>query len=107
MSTTRLSPTYGYPPAHGHYVTFRITIVDTGRVPVAVDPLDFAVRTAGLGRTTTYDGNSPYSGSGDQLDSTELKPGQRVSNNLTFDVIHPTGTLLYAPGGHTALAWRF
>lgn len=107
VSTTRLSPGYGYAPARGHYVTFRITIVNTGRVPVAIRPLDFAVRTPGLGRTTTDDGNAPYSGGGQQLDNTELDAGQRISNDLTFDVARPRGTLLYAPGGRTALAWRF
>jgi hypothetical protein len=106
-SATRLSPSYGRPPLHGHYVTFRLTVVNTGRVPVLVRRGDFSVRTPGLGRTTTDDGNAPVSGSGSQLDTTQLAPGERVSNDLTFDVRHPTGTLLYAPSGRVALAWTF
>jgi hypothetical protein len=107
VSTNRLSSSYGYPPARGRYVTFRVTLVNTGAVAVDIRRLDFAVRTPGLPRTTTDDGNSPYSGSGSQLDTTELSPGQRVSNDLTFDVRTASGTLRYSPGGKTALAWTF
>jgi hypothetical protein len=90
VSSTRLSPTYGSGPAHGHYVTFRVRVADSGKVAIELQRLDFYVRTPGAAKTTTDDGNAPVSGSGSQLDSTELGPGQRVSNNLTFD-----------------LAWRF
>jgi hypothetical protein len=107
VATTSLSKSYGYPPANGHYVTFRLTITNTGRVPVLIRRLDFWVQTPGAARTTTDEGNAPYSGSGTQLDTTQLNPGDRVSNNLTFDVTHPTGTLFYGPGGHRALAWTF
>jgi hypothetical protein len=107
VSSTRLSPTYGVPPAHGHYVTFRVRVVDTGKVPIEVRRLDFFLRTQGAARTTTDDGNAPASGSGSQLDTTELEPGQRVANDLTFDVAKPRGTLFYAPAGRVALAWRF
>jgi hypothetical protein len=107
VSSTRLSPTYGVPPVHGHYVTFRVRVADTGKVPIELRRLDFFVRTPGAAKTTTDDGNAPASGSGSQLDTTELEPGQRVSNNLTFDVATPHGTLFYAPAGRIALAWRF
>lgn len=107
-STTRLSDSYGDAPAHGHYVTFRLTITNTGRVPIVIQRLDFWVKTPGARKTTTDDGNAPYSGSGSQLDTTELEPGDRVTNNLTFDVADPTGTLFYGPGGkRPALAWTF
>jgi hypothetical protein len=107
VSEHRLSPTYGVPPVHGHYLTFRVRVSDTGRVPIELRRLDFFVRTPGAGKTTTDDGNAPASGSGSQLDTTELEPGQSVSNNLTFDVATPHGTLFYAPAGRVALAWRF
>jgi hypothetical protein len=107
VSTTRLSSTYGSAPLHGHYVTFRMQVADTGKVAIELRRLDFFVRTPGAAKTTTDDGNAPASGSGSQLDTTELEPGQRVSNNLTFDVATPRGTLYYAPAGRIALAWRF
>jgi hypothetical protein len=107
VSATRLSPTYGVPPVHGHYVTFRVRVADTGKVAIELRRLDFFLRTPGAAKTTTDDGNAPASGSGSQLDSTELEPGQRVNNNLTFDVATPHGTLYYAPAGRIALAWRF
>jgi hypothetical protein len=106
-STTRLSPTYGYSPRFGHYVTFRLTIHNTGKAPIVLQRLDFWVTTPGTHKTTTNDGNSPYSGSGSQLDNTELTAGEHVTNDLTFDVANPTGTLYYAPGGHKELAWTF
>jgi hypothetical protein len=106
-SSTRLSTSYGYAPANGHYVTFRITIRNTGRIPIVVQRLDFWVRTPGAKKTTTDDGNAPYSGSGTELDTTELTPGEKVSNNLTFDVATASGTLLYGPNGKPALAWTF
>lgn len=106
-STTRLSSSYGDAPAHGHYVTFVLTIKNNGRVPILLQRLDFFVTTPGAAKTTTDDGNAPYSGSGTQLDTTELVPGKRVTNNLTFDVAHPTGTLFYAPQGEKAIAWTF
>jgi len=107
VSQTRLSPTYGYPPRYGHYVTFRLTITNTGKAAIEIQRLDFWVRTPGAKMTTTDDGNSPYSGSGSQLDTTELTAGQHVSNDLTFDVAHPSGTLYYGPRGHKELAWTF
>lgn len=106
-STTRLSPSYGDAPLHGHYVTFQLTIANTGQVPVLLQRLDFWVRTPGAAKTTTDDGNSPYSGSGTELDTTQLVPGKRITNNLTFDVANPSGTLFYGPNGRKALAWDF
>jgi len=106
-STTRLSPSYGYAPQHGHYVTFRLTIRNAGKVPILIQRLDFWVRTPGAAKTTTDEGNAPYSGSGSQLDTTTLTPGDSVTNDLTFDVANPTGTLLYGQNGHPALAWTF
>jgi hypothetical protein len=107
VSTTSLSRGYGYSPQHGHYVTFGLTIRNTGKVPVTVGPLDFLVRTPGIARTTTDDGNAPYSGSSRQLDQTELAAGHQVRNQLTFDVADPSGTLFYAPGGDRAIGWTF
>jgi hypothetical protein len=107
VSQTRLSKTYGYSPRNGNYVTFRLTISNTGQVPIEIQRLDFWLTTPGVKKTTTDDGNSPFSGSGSQLDTTELTPGQDVTNDLTFDVAHPTGTLFYGPGGRKQLAWTF
>jgi hypothetical protein len=112
VSTTRLSPSYGYPPEHGYFITFKIKIKDVGSTAIVIHRLDFWVRTPGLGRINTNDGSAFVSGSPRQLDTTELTPGSAVystiSNNLTFDVSHPTGTLYYGPGGHhPTVAWRF
>jgi hypothetical protein len=112
VSTTRLSPTYGYAPLHGYYVTFTIKIKDVGTTPIVIKRLDFWVKTPGLGRINTNDGNAFVSGSSRQLDTTELTPGAAVvstiSNDLTFDVSHPSGTLYYGPGGKKpTVAWRF
>src|SRR4051794_31959192 len=38
ISRTSLSSTHGYPPSHGYYVTFRVTITNAGRRPVGVGP---------------------------------------------------------------------
>lgn len=112
VSTTRLSSTYGYPPSHGYFVTFKIKIKDVGSTPIVIQRLDFWVRTPGLGRVNTNDGTAFVSGSPSQLDTTELTPGASVvstiSNNLTFDVSHPSGTLYYGPGGKKpTVAWKF
>ena len=56
-STTRLSPTYGYAPSHGYYVTFPLTIKNTGQASLLIERLDFYVKTPGLGKITTNDGN--------------------------------------------------
>ncbi len=107
VSRTRLSSGYGYPPAHGYYVTFPLVINNTGHASLLIERLDFYVKTPGLGKVTTNDGNAPYSGSPQQLDSTLLAPGKKLSNNLTFDVSNPSGTFYYAPGGKPSIAWRF
>ena len=107
VSTTSLSRGYGYSPRYGHYVSFRLTIRNTGKVPVTVGPLDFWVRTRGAARTTTDDGNAPYSGSSRQLDSTVLAVGHQVRNELTFDVADPSGTLFYGSRGSRAIGWSF
>lgn len=107
VSRNRLSPTYGYPPAHGYYVTFPLIIKNTGQQSLLIERLDFYVKTPGLGKITTNDGNAPYSGSPRQLDSTLLAPGKTLSNNLTFDVSRPRGTFYYAPGGKPSIAWTF
>ena len=106
-SKNRLSPTYGYPPANGYYVTFPLTIKNTGQASLLIERLDFYVKTPGLGKITTNDGEAPYSGSPQQLDSTLLAPGKKLTNNLTFDVSHPKGTFYYAPGGKPSVAWTF
>jgi hypothetical protein len=107
VSTTRLSPDYGYGPQHGYYVTFTVTAVNTGTGPIEVGPRDFVVRVAQQSPVTSYDGNAPFSGAPTQLDNTQLDPGQSVSGALTFDVRHPHGTLSYAPDGSAALSWAF
>lgn len=107
VSTASLSRGYGYPPRSGHYVGFRVTIRNTGKVPVTIGPLDFWVRTPSAARTTTDDGNAPYSGGGRQLDQTQLAAGHVVQNKLTFDVAKPRGTLFYGPGGKPAIGWTF
>jgi hypothetical protein len=106
-SKNRLSPTYGYSPLHGYYVTFPLKIENTGQTPLLIDRLDFYVKTPGLGKITTNDGNAPYSGSPRQLDTTPLAPGLKLHNNLTFDMSKMKGTFYYAPGGKPTAAWTF
>jgi hypothetical protein len=107
VSRGRLSSSHGYPPARGYYVTFHISVVNTGSKPIDLVPTSFYVRVPGEGRVTSYDGNSPYSGAGRQLDHTELDPGQTVRAPLTFDVRSPHGRLAFAPDGSAAIAWLF
>jgi hypothetical protein len=107
VSTTRLSPSYGYPPEHGYYVTFPLVITNSGHASLLIERLDFFVRTPGLGKVNTNEGAAPYSGSPRQLDSTLLAPGKTLRNNLTFDVSSPKGTFYYAPGGKPSIAWTF
>jgi hypothetical protein len=106
-SRTRLSSSYGYPPARGWYVTFRLVVTNTGSRSILVSPHDFFVRPPSGLHVTSYDGNAPYSGAPRQLDTTQLEPGQRVAAPLTFDVAKPHGRLAYAPDGSTAIAWTF
>lgn len=107
VSRTSLSSSHGYPPAHGLYVTFRMTVANTGRRTIALSPRDFFVRIGDGARVTTYDGNSPYSGAARQLDQTLLEPGERISAPLTFDVDGRHGRLAYAPDGTAAIIWTF
>jgi hypothetical protein len=107
ISRTSLSSTHGYPPSHGYYVTFRVSIANVGRQPVGVGPGDFAVVVGGRGRVTSYDGNSPYSGAGRQLDPTELLPGDVVRAPLTFDVRSRHGRLGYYPDRTAAVTWVY
>lgn len=107
VSRNRLSPTYGYPPEHGYYVTFPLVIKNTGQASLLIERLDFYVKTPGLGKVNTNEGAAPYSGSPRQLDSTLLAPGKQLRNNLTFDVSDPKGTFYYAPGGKPSIAWTF
>jgi hypothetical protein len=107
ISRERLSSSYGYAPAHGYYVTFRVVIANTGRKPVQVTPANFFVRIGAKGRVTSYDGNAPYSGASAQLDPTVVEPGDRVRAPLTFDVGARHGRLAYAPDGSPAVIWRF
>lgn len=106
-SRTRLSPSYGYPPAHGYYLTFHVQITNTGRQSVDIMPQNFVVTIPGEGRVTSYDGNSPYSGASRQLNSTQLDPGQGVSAPLTFDVAHLHGRIAFVPDRSAAISWRF
>lgn len=103
----RLSRSYGYPPARGYYVTFVLTVVNTGSQPVDLGPPNFHVRIAGEGVVTSYDGNAPYSGASRQLDNTELAPGESLHAPLTFDVRRPHGVLMYLPDRSAAVTWRF
>jgi hypothetical protein len=107
VSRTRLSSDYGYPPAHGYYVTFTISVVNTGSQPIDIGPNNFHVRIAGEGTVTSYDGDAPYSGASSQLDATEIDPGQSLRAPLTFDVRRPHGTLSYLPDASPAVTWRF
>ena len=107
VSRTRLSPSYGYPPAHGYYVTFTLTIVNTGSEAVDLGPSNFHVRIPGEGVVTAYDGNAAYSGASAQLDSTELAQGERLRSPLTFDVRRPHGRLDYLPDRTAAVTWQF
>lgn len=106
-STTRLSSSYGYAPQHGHYVTFLISVTNTGSESIEISPRNFVVEIHGQGVVTSYDGNSPYSGASRQLDTTELEPGEHVSAPLTFDVRQTHGRLDFRPGRATAAAWTF
>ena len=107
VSRTSLSSTYGYPPSHGYYVTFRLTITNTGRKPVQIGPANFALTVQGQGRVTSYDGNGPYSGAHAQLDTTEIGPGDVIRAPLSFDVRTPHGRLLFLPDRTAAVVWRF
>lgn len=107
VSRTRLSSSYGYAPARGYYVTFRITIANTGSAPIDIGPANFHVRIPGEGTVTTYSGNAPYSGASEQLDATELDPGQSLNGPVTFDVRRPHGVLSYLPDRSAAVNWRF
>ncbi len=108
ISRTRLSSSYGYGPANGLYVTFRMTVANTGRRTITLSPRDFYVRLSDGGhRVSTYDGNAPYSGASRQLDETLLEPGDRVRAPLTFDVDGRHGRLAYAPDGSAAIIWTF
>jgi hypothetical protein len=107
VSTTSLSRSHGYPPQHGYYVTFRLVIRNTGSQPVVVNPRGFVVRIPGQGITTSYDGNSPYSGANRQLDTTELEPGGTDRAPITFDLRTRHGRFDYRPGRTTVAAWSF
>lgn len=107
FSRTRLSPSYGYPPQHGFYLTVRVTVVNDGSRAVHIAPQNFVVHIPGQGRVTSYDGNSPYSGASRQLDTTEIEPGQRVRAPLTFDVSGRHGRIAFVPDESPAVVWRF
>jgi hypothetical protein len=107
MQSSAALSSYGDPPRYGHYLTFRLTITNTGSAPILVRRLDFWLKTPGTARTTTDDGNAPFSGAAQQLDTTQLPPGHRISNDLTFDVAGLSGTLFYGATGHPQLAWAF
>ena len=106
-STSSLSAGYGYPPSHGYYVTFRLSLANTGRKPVQVGPDMFVVVVRGQGRVTSYDGNAPYSGAPKQLDTTELDPGDVIGAPLSFDVRRTHGRLLFVPDRSAAVVWTF
>lgn len=106
-SRTRLSSSYGYPPQHGYYLTFRISLVNTGSEPVELGPHNFVVVIPGQGTVTSYDGNSPYSGASRQLNTTELEPGDHETAPLTFDVRATHGRMDFRPARATAAQWRF
>jgi hypothetical protein len=107
VSRTSLSATYGYPPSHGYYVTFHLTIANTGSKSVQIGPGNFVVVIPGEGRVTSYDGNGPYSGAHAQLDNTELAAGDVLRAPLSFDVHAVHGRLLFVPDSSAAVVWRF
>jgi hypothetical protein len=107
VSTTSLSSSHGYPPKHGYYLTFHLTVANTGSQPVVIGPRDFVVHMRGQGTVTSYDGNSPYSGANKQLDTTELEPGDTDRAPLTFDVRARHGRFDYRAGGTTVAVWTF
>lgn len=107
LSRTQLSSSHGYPPAHGYYVTFHVTVVNLGHKPVGISPDDFATVVQGQGRVTSYEGNAPYSGGARQLDPTELAPGDSVRAPLTFDVSRPHGRFGYYPDRTAAIVWVY
>jgi hypothetical protein len=107
VSRTSLSATYGYPPSHGFYVTFRLTVANTGSKPVQIGPGNFVVVVPGEGRVTSYDGNGPYSGAHAQLDNTEVAAGEVLRAPISFDVRSPHGRLLFVPDASAAVVWRF
>jgi Domain of unknown function (DUF4352) len=107
VSRQRLSSSYGYAPAHGYYVTFTVTLTNTGSRAIDVGPTDFFVRVTGEGKVTTLMGNAPYSGASAQLDATQVDAGQRLSGPLTFDVRRPHGSLSFAPDGSPAVTWTY
>ena len=108
VSTTRLSSSYGYPPANGYYVTFEMTIQNTGRRAVILGPHNFYVTIPTQGQVTTYDGNAAYSGSDHQLDTTEIEVGQRLRAPLTFDVRQTHGQLVFhTRQGRPTIFWSF
>ena len=104
---TRLSSSHGYPPAHGLYLTFRLTIANVGRKPVLLGPGNFVVAVQGEGRVTSYDGNAPYSGAPRQLDTTQIAPGEVLRAPLTFDVRRAHGRLLFVPDSTAAVTWVY
>ncbi|HVB27713.1 MAG TPA: DUF4352 domain-containing protein [Mycobacteriales bacterium] len=106
VSTTSLSPDYGYSPIHGYYVSIDVTITNTGSQPVVVNPLDFQLIVDGV-TATVQTGNAPVSGASSALDSTAVDPGTDVGGPLTFDVSGVHGTLEYLPAGSLAASWQF
>jgi hypothetical protein len=107
VSRQRLSSSYGYPPARGYYVTFTMTITNTGSQSLPMGPSDFYVRVAHQGKVTTLMGNAPYSGASEQLDATQLDPGQSLFGPVTFDVRALHGVLAFAPDGSPAVSWTY
>jgi Domain of unknown function (DUF4352) len=107
MATSRLSSSYGHPPQHGHYVSFTVTVTNTGTRPVDISTSYFFVRIPGQGKVTVNDGNAPYSGASAQLDNTQLDPGQTDRGPLTFDVARVHGKLVFAPDRRPAITWLF
>jgi len=107
VSRSSLSANYGYPPSHGFYVTFRLTITNTGSKSVQIGPSNFVVVIPGEGRVTSYDGNAPFSGAPRQLDTTQITPGEVLHGPLSFDVRTPHGRLQFVPDTSAAIVWRF
>lgn len=98
---------YGYGPQEGLYLSFPVTVHNSGSVAVVVHVLDFVVDEPTLPDRTVDEGNTPYSGAPRQLDNTVLAPGQQVSNVLTYDEPGRHGRLRWVTGGVTACSWSF
>lgn len=107
FSRSSLSPDYGKAPRNGSYLTVPVRVASVGALPALVRPEDFTVRQPGRPRTTTEDGNAPYSGAPQALNPTVVDPGETVTGPLTYDLASRSGEVVYAPQSGPGCSWRF